>query len=139
LRQSGDTDEHLERRFLRPTPRVDTGRALSGRASAAIDVSDGLLGDLGKLLSASGVGADIECANLPLSAALKSRYPLEEQLRFALTGGDDYELCFTARDEAVAGIAGLSRIGTVTRNPALIVRRNGAIVDFDDSGYRHFQ
>ena len=73
------------------------GQRLAGKASAAIDVSDGLAGDLGKLLAASGVGGEIDLEKLPLSAALREGFDADTQRRLALTGGDDYELCFTAR------------------------------------------
>ena len=73
----------MTQRFLRPRPRVATGQALVGKASAAIDVSDGLLGDLQKLLIASGVGAEIDIERVPLSAALRDHFTATEQQRFA--------------------------------------------------------
>ena len=82
-------------RLHRPTPRIALGLALRGIASAAIDVSDGLLGDLGHVLDASGTGAVIQADALPLGAALRTQSKTM-QYEFALNGGDDYELCFTA-------------------------------------------
>ena len=137
--QAGQADEFLVSRFLRPTPRIETGRALVTNASAAIDISDGLLGDLKKLLAASGVGGEIEFADLPLSNALSENFEAHERLHFALTGGDDYELCFTAEASAVVSVTGITRIGTVEATTGLVCRHNGNIVEFDDSGYRHFQ
>ena len=138
LLQRGESDDFLSRRFLRPTPRIAIGRALVGVATAAIDISDGLAGDLQKLLLASGAGAEIEIATLPLSDALCARFDLEQQLHFALQGGDDYELCFTSSDPAVEKIAGVTRIGLVTAGTELVCRHHGDVVEVDASGYRHF-
>lgn len=134
----GERDEFLVNRFLRPTARIDTGILLAGKAHAAIDLSDGLVGDLKKLLGASGVGADVDVERIPLSDALQRRFDSNDQERFALTGGDDYELCFAAPSAAVANIEGITAIGTVSEAPGLTIRRHGDVVDVDDSGYRHF-
>jgi len=130
-------DDPLVSRFLRPAARVRLGRQLAGRASGAIDVSDGLVGDLRKMLDASGVGADIDVDAVPLSPALQERFGAKA-IDFALTGGDDYELCFTATPSAVAGIDGITAIGRITAGNELVCRRDGAIVEVDDRGYRHF-
>jgi thiamine-monophosphate kinase len=135
----GNHDEFLVGRFLRPSPRIEAGRSLVGRAHATIDVSDGLIGDLKKLLGASGVGGELDIEHVPLSNALCSNFDEADRTRFALTGGDDYELCFTARADAVEGIADITAIGKITRKPGLVCRNNGIIVECDDSGYRHFQ
>lgn len=139
LLQRHDVDEFLVQRFLRPTPRVETGRRLIGKASAAIDISDGLLGDLKKLLLASGVGGEIDISKLPISDALREKFDLAQQRRYALTGGDDYELCFTADPGAVKNIPGITQIGTVSGSAGLVCRLHDDIVDVDDSGYRHFR
>ncbi len=138
LLQAGEPDAILAQRFLRPTPRIGMGRALVGRASAAIDLSDGLVGDLNKVLVASGVGGVIEIGQLPISDALRERFNTDDQQRFALSGGDDYELCFTADAKDVADIVGITRIGTVTETAGLVCRLQNDIVEVDDSGYRHF-
>ena len=130
-------DDFLVQRFLRPTARVELGRRLSGLAHGAIDLSDGLVGDLRKLLDASGVGADIDIDQVPLSRALRERCG-DAAADFALTGGDDYELCFTADADAVAGIDGITPIGRIVAGNDLVCRRDGEIVEIDDSGYRHF-
>lgn len=135
----GESDDFLLRRFWRPTARVHTGMRLAGHATAAIDVSDGLLGDLKKLLEASGVGALIDIERVPLSTAMRSRFDIDAQRHFALTGGDDYELCFTAGDAPLPADVAATAIGTITATGELQCRCDGAIVDFDDSGYRHFQ
>ena len=134
LLRRGDPDNALVPKFLRPRARIETGRDLIGRASAVIDVSDGLLGDFRKVLDASGVGGEIDVERVPLSPALKAHFDENRRLQFALLGGDDYELCFTARPEAVADIEDITAIGTVTDNTALVCRHNGNIVDYDDSG-----
>lgn len=128
----------LVQRFLRPAARIDKGRALGGRAHGVIDISDGLVGDLRKVLDASGVGAELDVDSVPLSDALRSRFGIDEALRFAMTGGDDYELCFTARPDDVAGIEGITAIGKVVEGSGLVCRRGGDVVEFDDRGYRHF-
>lgn len=138
LLQSGAVDDELSQRFLRPTARIEQGRALRGLASAAIDVSDGLVADLGKLATASGVGADIDIESLPLSAALLDRYDRGSAEQFALTGGDDYELCFTAPADVHVDIEGITSIGVVTEGDRVVCRRDGEIVEVDTGGYRHF-
>jgi thiamine-monophosphate kinase len=137
---SGTADSYLAQRFLRPSARVDLGRSLVDVASAAIDISDGLYGDLNKLLSASGVGAEIDLASLPVSAALGSAYASDAQRRFALSGGDDYELCFTAPSDAVfdSGNLRVTPIGKVVTGHEIVCRADGQIVEYADSGYRHF-
>ena len=137
LIESGRHDDHLVARFLRPTPRVATGLELAGRAHSAIDISDGLAGDLRKLLDASGVGAEIDLASLPVSAALREHFG-DEALTIALTGGDDYELCFTAPPDAVQGIEGITAIGKIVAGSDLVWRHDGRAVEVDDRGYRHF-
>ena len=131
-------DEFLLQRFRRPAARIDKGLELAGRANAAIDISDGLIGDLRKLLDASEAGADIDVDALPLSPAIIAHFGEDDAIGFALTGGDDYELCFTAAPGAVDGIEDITAIGTVTAGQDLVCRRGGQIIEVDDSGYRHF-
>jgi len=135
----GESDDLLVQRFLRPTARIGIGEALVGRASAAIDVSDGLAGDLAKLLAASGVGGELQVDTLPISDALLAAGSKEQQFKWALCGGDDYELCFTAKEDAMANIAGITQIGQVTASGYLKCTLNGDVVEINDSGYRHFQ
>lgn len=138
LIRCGEHDEYLRRRFLRPSARIATGLELPGRAHAAIDLSDGLAGDLRKLLDASGVGAEIDIENIPLSDALRERFEVTDAHKFALTGGDDYELCFTAPADRVTGIDDVTAIGVVTADTGLRWRLDGELVEVDDAGYRHF-
>jgi len=122
--------------LLRPQPRVALGRMLIDVASAAIDISDGLIGDLGHILETSGTGATLELRAIPRSASLDSRLADGEPslaLDCLLAGGDDYELCFTAPRERIAdirAIAGelelpLTRIGTIDKRSGLVVVDEG--------------
>ncbi len=125
-------------RLDRPQPRVALGLALRGVASAAIDVSDGLTGDLGHVLDRSHVGARIELAAVPRSPALAAKLDGTERalaLECLLAGGDDYELLFTAprakaaQVEAIAAVLPLplTRVGSIVREAGLVVAgENGA-------------
>ncbi len=136
----GEPVKQLAARFSRPSPRLRYGQSLVGLASAAIDLSDGLYGDLNKILAASGVGAEIDIAALPISEALADNFTIERQRSFALSGGDDYELCFTASGEVPdPGVMPLTAIGKVTDGAGIVCLLDGDVVPFDDSGYRHFQ
>jgi thiamine-monophosphate kinase len=109
----------LVQRFLRPEPRVSLGLVLRGVATACIDVSDGLAGDLGKLCEASGVAAELDSTCLPRSEALRAALDPAGARRLALAGGDDYELRFTLPPGTEAaplergGGVRLTRIGTL--------------------------
>jgi thiamine-monophosphate kinase len=124
--------------LLRPAPRVALGIALRGLASAAIDVSDGLVGDLGHVLEASKVGAVLELAAIPRSKALDRQLASSAHdiaLQCLLAGGDDYELCFTvapSHDPRIAALAAklglrLHRVGTIVAEPGLIVRDSSGL------------
>jgi thiamine-monophosphate kinase len=136
----------LIRRFSYPEPRVALGRALAGIAHAAIDVSDGLLADLNHICERSGCGAEIDLDAIPLSPALKALYPAERARSFALSGGDDYELCFTAAPRDVARVsdiaAGLgiavTEIGKLTSVAGIRGRRGGESRSLAPTGYVHF-
>jgi thiamine-monophosphate kinase len=86
---------YLMKRFFAPTPRIREGQFLLGKASAAIDISDGLMADLGKLCAASGLGAMIDLGRLPISDLWREQVNQEQAMEWALNGGDDYQLCFT--------------------------------------------
>jgi len=101
-------DPVLRARLDRPQPRIAVGRALAGIAHACIDVSDGLLADLGHVCAASGVGAEVSLDTLPWTEALRAHFDPDARRMLQATGGDDYELCFTApasTRDAVARIA----------------------------------
>ena len=122
----------LQRRLDRPEPRIALGVALRGIASSAIDLSDGLTGDLGHIVAASRVGATIDLAAIPCSDALRANKGIERltALGCLLAGGDDYELCFTAqpamreRVDALALVLGipLTAIGAITAESGLTIR-----------------
>ena len=129
-----------------PQPRVALGLALRGIASSAIDVSDGLLGDLSHVLRASAVGATVEVDAVPRSAAMQAQ-PLAWQRLCTLAGGDDYELVFTAaasQADAVRGAAmhagvPVTRIGRIDSRPGLRLRDGaGRDVDNDFGSFDHF-
>jgi thiamine-monophosphate kinase len=139
--------EFLIERLNRPTPRLAAGAALRGQASACIDISDGLLADLGHVCVASGVGAEIDVALLPRSPALMALYDEAGAAQFALSGGDDYELCFTVPAQRLAGVqadlarlgCGATRIGRIVEGAG--VRVHGADGEWpatDRAGWEHF-
>jgi len=134
-------------RLNRPEPRIAAGLALRDVASACIDVSDGLLADLGHICEASGMGAVVEADALPLSSAMLALFEADERRAFALSGGDDYELCFTASVDRADRIAadfarlgfGAARIGRVVAEAGVRVRdANGNAVEPPRRGWQHF-
>jgi thiamine-monophosphate kinase len=133
-------------RLHMPTPRVALGLALQGIAHAAIDLSDGLAGDLGHILERSGVGAALDVDALPAGPVLASREPALRRT-FSAAGGDDYEICFTAptnaRDAVLAAGAAsntpVTRIGRIESTPGLrFTDAAGAPLDLRLSGFDHF-
>lgn len=148
--QGGKAGEILQHRFNSPEPRVALGRALRTLASAAMDVSDGLLGDLGKLCDASGCAAQLELDRLPASPSMPALFDAAAVERFALSGGDDYELLFTVPAERASEFEALcgnlepacTRIGRMTQRdagqPVVQCLRGGRPVTVETSGYDHF-
>jgi thiamine-monophosphate kinase len=143
---SGEAFEATRRAMELPQPRVALGLALRGIAHAAIDVSDGLLGDLGHVLKRSGVGATVEVDAVPHSAWLAAQ-PLALKRECLLAGGDDYELVFTAapgdaaRVQEAARQAGtaVARIGHIDAAPGLrLVDAQGAAVTQRFTSFDHF-
>lgn len=139
--------EYLIERLNLPTPRLAAGAALRGQASACIDISDGLLADLAHICKASGVGAEIDAALLPRSSALMALYNDTDALRFALSGGDDYELCFTVPGTRLADVqadlsrigCGVTRIGRIVDGNAVRVRgTDGEWLSDESRGWEHF-
>jgi thiamine-monophosphate kinase len=135
-------------RFRVPEPRVTLGPALRGIAHAMIDVSDGLLADLGHICETSGVGAVVELAALPLSAAARAAVELDPELMPGLAGGgDDYELLFTAPNDATPRLIELARrlgvplgaIGRIECGAGVrLVDAAGQAIGVATAGYRHF-
>ena len=143
---SSKTEEFLIQRFSRPSARSEIGQALCGIATAAIDVSDGLYADTKKLLMASELGGHLYIDRLPISMELKKIYNQEQRLKFALSGGDDYELLFTApamklnEIRKIAHIYNIpiTKIGEVRNQSELNCSLNDKLINYDDSGYLHF-
>jgi thiamine-monophosphate kinase len=140
LQGGGAADPLLLQRLNRPEPRVAFGAALKGIASAAIDVSDGLLADLEHILMASDCGAMLWVDRLPRSRQLDA-YPADELLVSQLTGGDDYELCFCVEPAKIAALQAVARVcrlavsevGIIEREPGVRCRHD------DGSGYEPHQ
>jgi thiamine-monophosphate kinase len=145
-----DADSEIEACLTRlhaPEPRVALGRALLGVAHAAIDISDGLLADLGHILERSGVGAELNFPRLPAHPAVAARLPQKLAQHCLLAGGDDYELCFTAAPArahvvlaaAAAADVHVTSIGRITAEPGLrLLAANGAALDIEEAGFDHF-
>ena len=147
LQAGNAVDPALHARLDRPVPRVALGRALRGIATACIDVSDGLLADLGHVCMASTVGAEVEIDALPASAALRSAFDEGSRRTLQATGGDDYELCFTTPAamrgdvEQAARVADveIARIGRVVEGEGVVALDAGGKRWFPPrGGYMHF-
>ncbi len=136
----------VQQRLDRPTPRVAQGRQLRGLARAAIDVSDGLVADLGHVLEASGVGATVQLERLPLSDPVRAQVTRSGDWSLPLAAGDDYELCFVAAPAQRAALEAAARawdcrctcIGTVETALGLrLLDRHGAATR-SAAGFDHF-
>jgi len=139
--------EVLLKRHLRPVPRILQGQALRDLASAAIDISDGLISDLGHLLKASDCGARINLDALPLSATMMQHFSPEQSVSWALSGGEDYELCFTVPEinrgalDVALGYLGVpfTCIGQIgPQSEGLVLLQNDRAVTFNQKGFDHF-
>lgn len=147
-RIDADHREALEHRYLRPQPRIGLRTALLDHARAAMDVSDGLVKDLGRLCRASGVGAEVRADLVPLSPASRAVLKMAPDFSHVpLTGGDDYEILASVAPEKAAAFENSARgagvavtaIGELRSEPGLDFRdENGRIIDFAVSGYDHF-
>jgi thiamine-monophosphate kinase len=142
----------IEERLHRPQPRIAAGIALRGVAHSAIDISDGLLADLGHILERSHCGARLELERIPRSAAFSRQAAHPRAMHWMLAGGDDYELCFTAPASARAAIAAISAnlelpismAGRIEQKPGLRIvdaggKPVGIEVDIAAGGYDHFR
>ncbi|MEB4675122.1 thiamine-phosphate kinase [Enterobacteriaceae bacterium G50] len=148
LTVSDETDNaYLVKRHLRPTPRILQGQALRDLASSAIDLSDGLVSDLGHILKASECGARIDLDALPYSEAMQRHVDDEQAMRWALSGGEDYELCFTVPElnrgalDVALGHLGVpfTCIGQMSADvDGMHFQRGGDVVTFDYKGFDHF-
>jgi len=135
----------LRERFLRPEPRVTLGRSLRTVASAAMDVSDGLLTDLGKLCAASGCGARVDVDRLPPSAAMAQMFAADICVDYALAGGDDYEILFTIAPQYAARVArdlnaicACTQIGVITSQRGVECWQGRQLYSVKHTGYDHF-
>ena len=138
---------YLQSRLQRPSPRLGEGRALAGLAGAAIDISDGLISDLGHICEASGLGARLELERLPRSPAGQAWLDETGDWSLLLSSGDDYELCVTVppgRQPEVERLAagfecGLTRIGVMEPRPGIrCLRADGTELEKPSRGYEHF-
>lgn len=135
----------LIERYRCPTPRLALGEALRGIATASLDVSDGLIADLGHIAEVSGVAITLEAAKIPLSAATAALWPGEDGILRAAASGDDYEIAFTAASEpavfaatAQSGVP-VTRIGTVLAGSGVqVTGRDGQPLPLAKRGYVHF-
>lgn len=142
-----DIPQALLAHLQTPTPRLELGQALTSMASSCIDISDGLIADLEKLLHASKLGATLYLDKLLLSSALLKACSLSPARDYALGGGDDYELCFCAEAKHRQNINALSkklalpisRIGQTTADLGLTIKdHSGKNIEITQKGYRHF-
>lgn len=137
----------LQQRFYQPEPRLITGQLINEFATAAIDISDGLLADLGHILQQSNVGAILNVAELPVSPSLYAWAGSEQSREWALNGGEDFELCFTVpagleqklawalRDHPV----GVTCIGQITAQSGIVLADEGKLIPAEVKGYNHFR
>jgi len=139
---------YLQSRLDRPSPRIAEGRALQGLATAAVDISDGLISDLGHICKAGGVGASLQLKALPCSPGVAAFVETHGDWSLPLSSGDDYELCFTVApehrtevEEQAAGFAcGLTRIGVIEPQHGLrFVQEDGSLLSDLSQGYEHFR
>ncbi|MFC4862220.1 thiamine-phosphate kinase [Pseudomonas sp. MAHUQ-62] len=141
--ERGPEVDYLLQRYWAPQPQLALGQALRGRATAALDISDGLLADCGHIAATSGVALLVEATKLPLSLALESLFSREFALNCALSGGDDYRLAFTLPASALAAIRAdwpeVAVIGRVAAGQGVhLLDDAGAILQPPALGYQHF-
>lgn len=137
--------DYLADRYRLPRPRLRAGLGLAGRATAGLDVSDGLVADLGHIADASDVAAVVEADRVPLSAAARKAVAAEPALlEIVLTGGDDYELLFTAAEPGFVGSLSeetglaITRIGSIEAGGGVrVLDGRGAPMSFAAAGYTH--
>lgn len=144
-----EANQQVIKLLNRPKARIEIGIAIREIASACIDISDGLLADLTHILEKSKVGALIDRQQIPLSGTMQKLCNMDENsFRFVLSGGDDYELCFTApasRDDEIKTIAGklgvsISCIGKIETEQGVRLHHDGqACSTYKESGYEHFK
>jgi len=142
-----EAQAYFDECYHRPLAQLDLGFALRGIASAGIDISDGLLSDLGHICSASGLGAELDLRALPYSSAMLAHVDAGRAKTWALTGGDDYQLCFTVPPHLTGALGELMAtdqypitvIGAMTATSGIFCRESGQMLNQSDTGYKHFQ
>jgi thiamine-monophosphate kinase len=148
LKLTGPQQKQFQLRLNRPKPRIEIGQALAGLATACIDVSDGLIADLGHILDQSQVGATLYVQRLPISATLKSCFDLAGGWYVPLSSGDDYELCFTIPENRQAEVESLLQeiktpitwLGMIESQPGLrLLMDDGSEFSGGTGGYDHFR
>ena len=134
----------LNKRLEQPIPQVNISREIQPFVNAAIDISDGVLADLGHILEASGKGARIYLGNIPLSSSLQ-KLNKAKAWQLALSSGDDYELCFTVPAEHVQALETLNldiqQIGEITDEQKIVLldeQGQPSVLDITSKGYDHF-
>ena len=147
LSRKGEADGYLVSRYQSPVARIAAGRQLRGLANSLIDISDGLVAEIGHLAETDSLGAEIAAWELPLSKELVKSAGEDIAISMALFSGDDYELCFTADPADSGEIKAVSdsinvpmtRIGVVTDGGEIVIRDSkGEPMDFGNAGYEHF-
>ena len=142
-----ETRDYLNARLNRPTPRVALGLLLRDYASACIDISDGLIADLGHITEASQLGARIDFEKIPCSDEFKANLTDETlTMPLVLSGGDDYELCFTIAEVNQVTFESVMRknnfsvtcIGEIESQPGIRCFNHGTLIDIQETGYQHF-
>ncbi len=147
LRNGSKDNDYLVDRYREPQPRLKLGRALRGLANAAIDVSDGLLADLGHIAETSGVRIEVEASRIPLSPQLRALWG-EDCVIHATTSGDDYEIAFTVADNRQGLIEGIAKLKAATRITEIgrvvagqgvaLLDGNGREIPVPRRGFTHF-
>ena len=140
--QKRDTPQALLHAYLDPVPQLALGQKLRGFASSCVDISDGLLADLGHILAASGLGAEIDAAAIPLCEEAVTLFGHQQALEWALGGGDDYLLCFTSPLDSATlqhnGIEPLHAIGVITEQSQCALANLPSGLTINHTGFDHF-
>lgn len=147
LKVESEITEYLLQRFYRPQPCFHAVKKIQGLASAAIDISDGLLADLAHICKQSHVGAEVDLQQLPYSFELEKCSSEEQREAWALSGGDDYELCFTVSEDKVqlidemtmSGTLNATAIGRIVEGSGVQCYKQGSLIKTENSGYLHFE
>lgn len=141
------SEKQMLKKFNRPEPRVKCGIALRSLASSAIDISDGLVADLGHILEESGVGAEVYLEELPVSTHYKANCMEQQGWDMVVSGGDDYELCFTTSTDNASDVKeqldsvnlNCTRVGSIREKPGLqLIDKQGNDYQVTHAGYNHF-